>query len=228
MATYNGANYIKEQIDSILVQLGVSDELIISDDGSTDDTILMIQNINDSRIKIIFNQNESGYTGNFENALKNAAGDIIFLADQDDIWVPNKVEIAINILNEADFVVSDAKVVNSNLKLINKSYFRLRNAKPGFVNNLIRCRYLGCCYAFRKKVLDKALPFPKKHKMLPHDLWLALIAEFYFKVAFLDVPLVIYRRHTFNASDGGSSSSNSFYFQLKMRLYSIYHIIRVF
>jgi hypothetical protein len=91
IATYNGEKYIKEQILSILAQLSTKDEIIISDDGSTDHTITKILEISSPIIKIVYNQNEHGYTANFENALKNAKGNFIFLSDQDDIWEPNKV-----------------------------------------------------------------------------------------------------------------------------------------
>ena len=90
MATYNGGKYIKEQIDSILGQLSNNDELIISDDNSTDDTVDIINRISDSRVRLFFNK-QKGYTNNFENALKQVRGDIIFLSDQDDIWMDNKV-----------------------------------------------------------------------------------------------------------------------------------------
>ena len=90
IATYNGEKYLREQLDSILPQLAESDEVIVSDDGSTDGTIDLITSLNDPRIKIVSNSGRKGYVGNFENALKHTTGDYIFLSDQDDIWYPNK------------------------------------------------------------------------------------------------------------------------------------------
>lgn len=98
IATHNGAHYIKEQIESILCQLGTNDEIIISDDGSTDNTIDILLAFNDKRI-IIYHYKQPVKSKhshiyvckNFENALKHAKGDYIFLADQDDWWMPNKV-----------------------------------------------------------------------------------------------------------------------------------------
>ena len=84
IATYNGEKFIKQQIDSILVQLFDGDELLISDDNSTDRTVEIIKQIADSRIKLFFNK-EKGYTSNFENVLKQVSGDIVFLSDQDEI-----------------------------------------------------------------------------------------------------------------------------------------------
>lgn len=90
MATYNGEEYIKEQLESILCQLGEMDEIIISDDGSTDNTLNIIESYNDSRIKIHINTGKHGFVYNFENALQKAKGEYIFLSDQDDIWLPEK------------------------------------------------------------------------------------------------------------------------------------------
>ena len=89
IATYNGEKYIKEQLLSILPQLGKKDEVIISDDHSTDNTLDIVKGLNDNRIKIVMNNREKGYTSNFENALSYAIGDYIFLSDQDDIWMSN-------------------------------------------------------------------------------------------------------------------------------------------
>ena len=106
MATYNGGKYIKEQIDSILLQLKEEDELVISDDGSIDDTVQIIKSYSDPRIRLFFHlkpsdQNEWSkpalISSNFENALRRAKGDFIFLSDQDDIWLPNKVERGVSV-----------------------------------------------------------------------------------------------------------------------------------
>ncbi len=226
MATYNGEKYIKQQLLSILDQLGPDDELIISDDGSTDQTISVVKSLSDLRIRFVRNKHIKGYTGNFENALSFVKGDVVFLTDQDDVWRDDKVSKTLTALESSDFVVSDAQVVNQNLELVSKSYFQLRKTKFGFTNSLIRCRYLGCCYAFNRKVLEKSLPFPRAHNMLPHDLWLALIAEFFFKVTYLKEPLIYYRRHEINASNGGGNSTNSLVFKLKFRMYAFLNILK--
>ena len=84
MATYNGEKYLREQVGSILTQLGENDELVVSDDGSTDSTIDILKSYNDPRIKIFINTGRHGVNSNFENALRHADGDYIFLSDQDD------------------------------------------------------------------------------------------------------------------------------------------------
>ena len=105
IATYNGGKFLGEQLQSILCQLGKDDEVIISDDGSTDNTYLLVMSIQDNRIKFYKHKSDSFLlphekaTLNFENALKYAKGDYIFLSDQDDVWVENKVEVMCQILN---------------------------------------------------------------------------------------------------------------------------------
>jgi glycosyltransferase involved in cell wall biosynthesis len=112
IATYNGEKYIQEQIESILCQVDVNDEIIVSDDNSTDNTLAIVKSFNDDRITIYVNQGCKGYTGNFENALKYARGEYIFLADQDDIWVMGKVTKCLAYLQDYDFIVSDAIIVD--------------------------------------------------------------------------------------------------------------------
>ncbi|MCG2791916.1 MAG: glycosyltransferase, partial [Weeksellaceae bacterium] len=102
LATYNGEKYLEAQIKSILKQLSVDDELIISDDRSTDNTISVINKFDDNRIKIFINKNKNGVAHNFENALLKATGDYIFLSDQDDIWADNKVDVLLKELKEYD------------------------------------------------------------------------------------------------------------------------------
>ena len=99
MATYNGEKYIRQQICSIISQIGEGDEVIISDDGSTDSTLDTIRSMADSRIRIVKGPCRRSPTLNFENALSHAQGDYIFLADQDDVWLPGKVSACVQWLN---------------------------------------------------------------------------------------------------------------------------------
>ena len=225
MAAYNGEMYIREQIESILKQLKANDELIISDDNSSDKTSDIIREINDPRIKFIINNGEKGYTKNFENALKKSSGDIIFLSDQDDVWVDNKVEIMLKHLENADMVVSNAKIVDSQLQVINDSHFLLHNVKKGFWNNFLKTRYIGACMAFKRSVLDKALPFPKHQKYCAHDYWLTIVSEAFFRISLVYEPLLLYRRHDNNASSGGEISDSPIYKKVFIRIYSLVNLI---
>ncbi|KIC63449.1 glycosyltransferase [Chryseobacterium taiwanense] len=222
IATYNGQDYIKAQVDSILKQLNIDDEIIISDDGSTDDTLNIIKNYKDNRIKIFLNnktnkKNAFGYVSkNFENAIINAKGNFIFLADQDDIWEDDKIQVCRKVLENNDLVLHDCRVVNKDNQELFSSYFKLNKSRQGILKNLVKNSYLGCCMAFRRSVLDFALPFPQKE--VPHDIWLGLIAECFGKVQFLNKKLVGYRRHGNNLSASGERSSNNLFFKLKYRL----------
>lgn len=203
IATYNGEKYIKEQLDSILYQLNDNDEIIISDDGSTDGTLNIIKSYNDSRIRIYLHTKQKqkfsfGYVSkNFENALKKAKGDILFLADQDDVWLSDKVKNQILALQKADLVLSDCKIVDESLEVIFPSKFVLENIKIGFWKNIYKSGYLGCCMAFHRNLLKYVLPIPEN---VPHDLWIGLIANDKGKFNLLNIQTVLYRRHENNVS----------------------------
>ncbi|WP_213073702.1 glycosyltransferase family 2 protein [Acinetobacter ihumii] len=228
MATYNGGPFIYEQVDSILIQLGVDDELIISDDGSTDNTINEVLRFKDNRIKVIKGPKQ-GIIKNFENSLKAASGDYIFLSDQDDIWLPNKIKNCINVMQEnkeISLVVTDCKVVNNDLDEIYSSYFRLRNSKSGFFKNLYKGGFHGCCMCFSRSTLEKSLPFPDNIPM--HDWWIGLVAEIHGKTFFLNECYLLYRRHDFNASSASEKSSNSLSQMISYRFILLLNIVKRF
>ena len=225
IATYNGEKYIHEQIASILQQIGNDDEIVVSDDGSTDKTLDVVRSFDAQNIHIYINKGDHGYTPNFENALRNAHGDYIFLSDQDDIWMPDKVEACMKYLKVNDFVVSDALIVDGDNKLLFDSFCEQRKSKFGFLNTLIRFSCLGCCFAFRRKVLSKALPFPKNHILCTHDNWLALVSTAFYKSAFIPLPLIRYRRYGGNASSGAKNANKSILFMIHYRLYLLFHLI---
>ena len=225
MATYNGEKYIAAQLQSILGQLGDNDEIIISDDSSTDRTIEIIENFRDGRIKILRGQSFKSPIYNFENALKNARNEFIFLSDQDDIWTQSRVEVCKTYLKESDVVVCDANVIDNEMNITNDSFFATRNSGPGLVKNLFRNSYLGCCMAFKKNLLNVALPFPDKIPM--HDIWLGFVAEISFKSIFIDDKLVLYRRHTDNATTTGGLSNNNLWNKLLLRVNLIRYLPKV-
>ena len=207
MATHNGARFLKEQMDSILNQLKADDELIISDDNSFDDTIEIILAYQDSRIKLLRNKKFNNPAKNFEHALASCKKDIIFLADQDDVWHLNKIKVMTEALSECDLAVSDCRIVDEHLKTIAPSFFELNKSKNGLLNNLLKSSFVGCCMAFHRHVLDKAIPFPNEVTM--HDQWIGLIAQKYFNVKFIPHILVDHRRHSKNYSTTGGRSKNS-------------------
>ncbi len=220
MATYNGAKYIKEQVDSILMQLETNDELIVSDDGSTDDTIKIFESYNDDRIKIFTDNKRKGVVGNFENALKKTSGDYIFLSDQDDVWFDSKVGVCLKELEKVDMVMHDAKVIRNGETVIN-SYFSHRTNSPGYLNNIIQPCYLGCCMAFKRSLLSKALPIPS----VAHDTYIGLIGDLHFKTKRIDKQLIYYRRHDNNASQVSEHNTKSFLTRFLTRLHIIFYTL---
>lgn len=216
MATYNGAVYIKEQLESILSQIGPEDEIVISDDGSTDATLDVVAALNEPRIQVFANTNH-GYVHNFENAISHAKGDYIFLSDQDDIWHPNKVKRCLEVLQEYWMLNHNSELVNQDAVSMGKDFFSLHHSSGGYWQTLWRNSYSGCCMAFRREVLDYALPFPPR--VAAHDIWLGLIAEKHGRCCFLNEKLVYYRRHEHNASTTSEPTKFSLWKQLQYRLY---------
>jgi glycosyltransferase involved in cell wall biosynthesis len=236
IATYNGEKYVKEQLDSILCQLGKDDEIVISDDGSTDNTIAIIKKLDDPRIKIYHHQQEqNSYSGtlktcfmvgrNAAHALKQAAGDIIFLADQDDVWLENKVATFVHHLEKYDLVLSDCIITDENLVTLYPSHFRVFGyPKTTVFQTIYKTKFLGCCLAFNRALLDKALPFPSAPIM--HDVWIGLLACQYGKIKIENTPYVLYRRHNDNASISVEDKKTSLGFKLVYRFLLLYAFIK--
>ena len=218
MATYNGEPFIKEQLASILCQIGKNDEVIISDDGSSDNTIQTIEAFNDPRIKV-YHCNSHCYTKNFENALSKAKGDYIFLSDQDDVWHPEKVRVSLEYLKKYNFIVSNARIIDENGKVIYESRNDYLPVKDGYLNNLLKIYFLGCCMAFDKNVLKTVLPFPTNRDLCYHDSWIAMVSELCFKTHVCKEKLIDYRRHGDNVSAGSVGITSSISRMLKIRFY---------
>lgn len=219
MATYNGEKYIKEQISSILHQLNKKDELIISDDGSKDNTEMIIQSFNDNRIVYTKNIGKHGFVYNFENALKRAKGDYIFLSDQDDIWMNNKISESLHYLQDNDMIIHNADVIDAKGNYKGYDYFSTLHNHEGFWWNLYKVRCLGCCMAFKRNVLNACLPFPKR--IVGHDYWIGMYAIAFFKVKYVKTPLLKYRRHGNNVSPSSEKSNTSFFYKVFTKRFSI-------
>lgn len=215
MASYNGEKHIKKQISSILSNLSEIDELVISDDGSTDKTIEIIESFNDKRIRLIYGARK-GVNQNFANAISNCKGDYIFLSDQDDIWYSNKVDSVMKIFNKNKncvLVQHNAKVVDENGNILINSFAKHRKVRAGFLKNWMRNSYHGCCMAFKKDLVINILPMPQKGCF--HDQWIGLIANLKGNTIFCDTILMEYKRFENNAS---SFTHYPFIKQLKNRI----------
>lgn len=238
MATFNGSKYIREQIESILPQLEENDELIISDDGSTDDTIEIIKSFADSRIKIIHHKHSSKehkhssahyhVSENFEFALSHAKGDYIFLSDQDDIWYPQKVKTVCKYLKTNDLVYHNRTNIDTNKRVI-KEKVHPKDFFDNKLKNMTILVFTGCQMAISRRLLNYSLPFPKNTCV--HDGWIGRLAAILnFKMAFIDTPLIYYRIHSNNVSHqtGRLKSNNPLYFKISYRIKLIFDVLKRF
>lgn len=198
MAAYNGERYITAQLASILSQLAVEDEIIVVDDASADGTKARVRSMNDVKIRLIEHSKNLGVSRTFEDAIRNAKNNIIFLSDQDDLWLPDKVSTILEKFKDPriTLVAGDSALIDQDGKPITDSYFAGRGEfRPGLFANLIRNRYGGCTLAFRANIRTEFLPLPHKYDVL-HDIWIGV--RNYLsggQAAYIERPLILNRRH---------------------------------
>ena len=155
----------------------------------------------DSHYWSIYHNNFNLYSCLHKLSYKLDDGDIIFLSDQDDEWLDNKVSFIRNffLTNNIDMVVHDAKIMEGG-NIVTNSLFEQIGSSGGLFKNIYSNSYTGCCMAFRRSILTKILPIPNK-KGIFHDAWIGILAKFYkFKVIFIATPLIVYNRHETNVS----------------------------
>lgn len=200
MATFNGASHLQAQLDSFTRQTRVPDELVVCDDGSTDATIPLLQGFREAagfRVSIHRNASTLGYARNFEQALSMCGGDIIFLSDQDDVWMEGKVATMTALLQRpgapqvliADMVLADAALTPSRFTQLG-NILALGMPEASYV--------AGCATAMRKGWLDLVLPLPVE--IVTHDNWIHRLAMALGVREVLRTPQQFYRRHEANAS----------------------------
>lgn len=183
IAAYNGEKYIIDQITSILQQLSIDDEIIIVDDASTDKTVQLLNTINDARIKVFENNVNKGHVQSFAYAISLATSEIIFTADQDDIWVDGRLS-----LMKQTIITKKTLLVTSNSSFIdsknNKIDFEIDGVSEKdshkHLENIIniflgKTNYYGCTMAFHTKLKKIILPIPTYVES--HDLWIAIAAN---------------------------------------------------
>lgn len=237
MATYNGAKYIKEQVDSILNQEfkenpDIELELIVSDDGSDDDTLNKLRGYNDSRIKIFYhkkirNCNNAllACTQNFGHAMSKATGDYIFLSDQDDVWYPHKVDKSVSLLKKvgSGVVATSFEVGDGDLSNIYNTY----KYKPESRFKLKRDYGLyGFSCAFTKDMLNYFLPMPD---VLQHDTFIHFISAFLNRYYILDISYAIHRwsgEHNTSSAGNYQSLIIKIYYRAKLIYYVCWRILK--
>ncbi|MEZ5436061.1 MAG: glycosyltransferase [Pseudomonadales bacterium] len=213
VTTYNGANYLAAQLDSILAQTHTALEIIISDDASRDDTWSIAQTYasRDARIQLLRHENNVGLHANLNAALAKATGVYIAISDQDDIWLPHKIEKQLSLLGKAVGVYSDSALMDGEGKSLGKTLFETLNIKPTansartvplFFKNAVSAHAL----LFHRALLSMALPFSDDF-IFDHQL--ALAASCYGGLAYCDEPLVLHRIHGGNHTNAGLAGKNA-------------------
>lgn len=206
LATYNGEKYLKELIDSILNQTYKNIKLIISDDCSKDSTRKILEEYEkqDERVEVYYQPQNLGYVKNFEFLLKQVKSNLYMLADQDDVWLPEKIEKSVETIERenADLVFGDLEVVDKDLKTIYPSFndFMLLSRKIKKYIKSYKLNYLyncvtGCTVIAKSKFISKLLPIPANSKYFIHDHWLGIMMSIYGKVAYMPEKYIKYRQH---------------------------------
>ena len=214
LCTYNGEKYLAQQIESILIQSVQVDELVIVDDNSTDQTEEVIKSYANKFpiIKFFKNTPSLGVIKNFERAISLCSGEYIALSDQDDVWLENKLEKMITVLNKkSGMAFCDLMVVNHNLELIHPSFWVLSGLRIGtpeeYLGQLLTQNFVtGCACLFTKEIKENALPFPDNIPM--HDYWLAITAASKEQLYRIPESLIKYRQHGNNVLGSVRYSKN--------------------
>lgn len=201
MATYNGEKYLAEQLDSIINQTYHNWNLLIRDDNSTDRTLEIIQDYQkkDNRIKLLKdNKGNLGIVKNFEELLKNSESEFIMFSDQDDIWVKNKLDMYLKMIekikNKGFMIHSDAILFDKNKSNILKDTFISKKAiNKGLENVFFNYFVQGATILISKEIKNFILPFPKEVYL--HDRYIHLISELFFERIFVNKALIYYRQH---------------------------------
>lgn len=222
LSTYNGEKYLKEQLDSILAQTYANFELIIRDDGSKDNTVKIIKEYiekTDKEITLIEGKN-LGFIKSFFDLLKRGDADYYAYADQDDIWLPNKIELAVNSLNKLDdrvpnMAFSNVDYYDTEMNFIGKG--DSKNKKPSFLNSLYECINQGMTMVINKKAREYIINnIPEK--CFFHDWWTYMICTAFGNVVQDDVVTVKYRRAKTNATVEGQGTITLLIWRIKKLL----------
>jgi glycosyltransferase involved in cell wall biosynthesis len=199
----------------------VEDEIIVVDDSSTDGTQEEVCALQDSRLIFLRNNQNEGILRTFEKALSHVSGEIVFLSDQDDVWLPKKAETILDAFSVDPalmLVASDAILIDENGAKIGDSFYAQRGQfQAGIWSNLLIGKFHGCTMAFRSALLQSALPFPRDPRV-HHDTWIGCINTLMGgKTKYIAQPLVAYRRHSTNVT-GRVRQSNYMRFTVRSQL----------
>lgn len=211
LCTYNGEQYLPQQLESILQQTVPVDEVVVCDDGSQDDTLSILRHFAGNvsfPVRVFQNDTNLGSTKNFEKCLSLCQGDILFLCDQDDIWRADKVEKQVTYLNAhplVDAVFSNALVIDDDSQPTGSTIWQevqftegpQRRWKAGKAHEILFDGFVvtGATLAIRRRCVQRLMPFPIHVPKLIHDAWIALALSLEKKIDFIPEPLIYYRMH---------------------------------
>ncbi len=210
LAVYNGEKYLKEQIDSLLNQTFNDIRIIIRDDGSTDNSLDIINDYCKKYPLIISSltgKPTGSAVGNFAELLYNCDDDYIMFCDQDDVWLPQKIEKTISVMKKTEgadkntpvLVHSDLIVADQNLKTVSQSFFAFQRLDPENISLsglLVQNCVTGCTVMINRALKEKCGKIP--NDCIMHDWWLAITAQLFGKIACVREPLMLYRQHSDN------------------------------
>jgi glycosyltransferase involved in cell wall biosynthesis len=215
LASYCGARYISDQLDSVICQLAPGDELLVADDGSTDETLSILKRYG-AGLTLVAVDRVGGVVSNFERVIAAATCDVVVLCDQDDVWLPGRLDLIREALQGCSLVVLNGQVVDADLHPSGVTVFESVGVRRGFFKNLAKNSFVGCCMAFRRELRDRVLPFPVGVPW--HDWYIGLVAELLFSIERIDQSTLLYRRHGGNFSPTGEKSSNGVGTKILLRL----------
>ena len=232
LATYNGAAFLEEQLDSIVTQTRPDWRLIARDDGSTDRTPEILQAFRERHPdKVVMLEDGDGNLGlvqNFSRLMEHSTAPYAAFCDQDDVWIPEKLELSLAKMRELEreqgaetplLVFTDLEVVDEDLKVINSSSWHFANLRPDRCNSLNRLLLqnvvTGCTVLMNRPLVGKAVPIPSDAHV--HDWWVALAASTFGRAAYVSRRTVRYRQHDRNLL--GASPGTLFVHLIRLPIY---------
>lgn len=199
IATYNGARFIRQQLESIIAQTYPNMEIIVVDDASQDDTVLIVTEYasRNEQIQLFTAETNLGFLKNFERGVRLCKGEYIALSDQDDIWLPEKVEILMRERGSHPLIYCNSELIDENGNSLGIRLTDLKNLKnfDSPINYAVGGTASGHAMIVKKEVMLQSLPWPK---MVTHDYWIGFVSTFSGPLKFVDKVLVLYRQHNAN------------------------------
>ena len=202
VATYNGGKYLRVQLDTLIAQTYTNLEIIVSDDGSDDGTLTTLNEYAGRypHFSVYNNAAPHGIKKNFENAIKYCNGTYIAFCDQDDVWMPEKIEKLVNNIGDYSLIYHNSLFVDYEGNSLGKTFASKLKLYEGFDSRaFLMCNTVsGHALLFHRRMMDIALPFPDARH---HDWWLAFRAAEHGGVKYIDEVLVHYRQHPESQTD---------------------------